>query len=79
MHILMLRCESLLDVSGIFLATRNGYNSEGGWNLEVEISIMQGSFESIKKTSFEDGIVGVEHIDYVKGDVLCARVLCGTE
>jgi hypothetical protein len=30
--------EALLDISGIFLAAKNEYDSDGGWNFEAEIS-----------------------------------------
>jgi hypothetical protein len=47
MHILVTGREALLDVSGIFLTTENGYNSEGGWDLEIKVPWMHGSFKSI--------------------------------
>jgi hypothetical protein len=37
MHILVTGRGILLDVSGVFLATENGYDPEGSWNLEAEI------------------------------------------
>jgi hypothetical protein len=40
---------------------------------------MQGSFKSVKKASVEDGVIRVEHIDDIKGDVFCAGVLRGTK
>jgi hypothetical protein len=79
MHIFVAGCEALLDIPGILLTTNNGYNSEGGQNLEAEIAWVQGSFESIEEASFKDGIIGVEHVNDIKGDVLCVRVLRGTE
>jgi hypothetical protein len=34
---------------------------------------------NIEKASPKDGIIGVEHIDDIEGDVFCARVLWGTK
>jgi hypothetical protein len=31
-------CKALLNIPGILLTAKNGYNSEGGWNLEAEIA-----------------------------------------
>jgi hypothetical protein len=38
MQVLVLRNESLLNVSGFLLTTEYCYYAEGGWNFEVEIS-----------------------------------------
>jgi hypothetical protein len=62
MHVLMIGREALLDVSGIFLATKNRYNSK-----------------CIEKASSKDGIIRVEHVNDIKGHVLCVRVLWGTK
>jgi hypothetical protein len=40
---------------------------------------MQGNFESIENASSKDGVIRVEHVNDVKGDVLCAGVLRGTK
>jgi hypothetical protein len=40
---------------------------------------VQGSFESAEKVSAKDGVVRVEHVDDIKGDVLCVGVLWGTK
>jgi hypothetical protein len=40
---------------------------------------VQGSFEIVEKASAEGGIVRVEHVDDIKGDVLCVGVLWGTK
>jgi hypothetical protein len=34
---------------------------------------MQGSFKSIEETSSKVGVVGIEHINNVKGDVFYVR------
>jgi hypothetical protein len=38
MYIFVAWSETLLDVSGFLLAAKNGYNSEGCWYLEAEVS-----------------------------------------
>jgi hypothetical protein len=70
MHILVAGREALFNVFGVLLAVEDGYNSEGGWDLEAEVPRMQGSFKSIEKPSSEDGIIGVMNVDDIKGDVL---------
>jgi hypothetical protein len=40
---------------------------------------MQSGFECIEEASFENGVVRVEHVDNIKSDVFCARVLWGAE
>jgi hypothetical protein len=37
------------------------------------------SFKSIEKASSKDSIIRVEHVNDIKGDVLCARVLWGAK
>jgi hypothetical protein len=36
---------------------------------------MQDSFESVEETFDEDGIIRVEHVDNINGDLLYVRVL----
>jgi hypothetical protein len=40
---------------------------------------VQGNFECIEDASFENGIVMVEHVNYIKSDVFRVRVLRGAE
>jgi hypothetical protein len=40
---------------------------------------MQGSFESVRQPSSEDGIIGIEHVDDIEGYVLCSWVLRGVK
>jgi hypothetical protein len=78
-HIFVPGREALLDISSILLTAKNGYNSNGCWDLETKISRVQESFECIEETSSEDCVVRVEHVDDIKSDVLRARVLRGAE
>jgi hypothetical protein len=79
MYVLVAKCETLLDISGILLTAKNGYNSEGHGDLETEIAQMQSGFKCIEEASSENGIVRVEHVDNIKSDVFCVRVLQGAE
>jgi hypothetical protein len=38
MYIFVAWCETLIDVSGFLLTVKSGYNSEGCWYLEAEVS-----------------------------------------
>jgi hypothetical protein len=76
MHIFMTEREAFLNISGVFLAAKNRYDAEGGWNLEAEISYVQSNFEGIDEASSKDGVVRIEHVDNIKGDVFCAG-FCG--
>jgi hypothetical protein len=40
---------------------------------------MQSSLEGVKETSPKNGIVGVEHVNNIKSDVIHAGVLWGAE
>jgi hypothetical protein len=40
---------------------------------------MQCNFKSVEEASSKNGIVGVEHVDAAKSDVLGTRVLWGAE
>jgi hypothetical protein len=40
---------------------------------------MQSSFECIEETSIKNGVVRIEHVDNIKSDVFCVRVLQGVK
>jgi hypothetical protein len=40
---------------------------------------VQGSFKSIKEASSKDGVIRIEHVNNIKGDVFGARVLWGSK
>jgi hypothetical protein len=75
MYIFVAWHKPLLDVSGILLAVENGYNSNGCWYLEAEVTRVEGSFKRVQDNSSKCGIIRVEHIDDVKGYVFSERVL----
>jgi hypothetical protein len=79
MYIFVTTREALLNISGILLTTKNGYNSEGFMGLEAEIARMQSSFECIKKDSPKNGVVRVEHANDIKSDVFYVRVFWGAK
>jgi hypothetical protein len=67
--------EALLNIPGILMSAKNWYNNKGCWYLEADIARMQGIFKSVEKASPKDGVVGVEHVNDIKNDVFCVRVL----
>jgi hypothetical protein len=40
---------------------------------------MQSGFKCIEEISLENGVVRVEHVDNIKSDVFCVRVLQGAK
>jgi hypothetical protein len=40
---------------------------------------MQGNLESVEETFPKKDVIGVEHVNDIKSDVLCVRVLWGAE
>jgi hypothetical protein len=40
---------------------------------------MQGSVESVQQPSSEDGIIGIMHVNNIKGYVFCSWVLWGAK
>jgi hypothetical protein len=40
---------------------------------------MQDNFESVEETFVEDGVIRVEHVDNINGDLFYVRVLWSTK
>jgi hypothetical protein len=78
-YVLLTWNEVSLNVACSLLVAVNRYHALWTRNFDAEVQSVNGHFKFIDGALTHYGIVGIYHVDDVKGDLFASRIGCYTE